>query len=230
MSETVHGPIDLNLFSDMQRTAMPGNFADMVLPGNAALIVHSVAKGTTPPNWTVESVEAPSELADPKDPKRSRVKAVVVGFGTPAAEKTVSLVVNGKVIATKKVNVPANGRAPVEFAPLEVAYGSNRCEVRIEGGDGFPGEDASLFAVRRSDPERVLFVHAASETRSAIYFGAALGAAAQASFLLQPVAAEQTTDIDPTKYAFVVLSDSASFGRRTGNSASGVCHQRWIFY
>ena len=32
LSETVHGPIDLHLFSDMQRTAMPANFADMVLP------------------------------------------------------------------------------------------------------------------------------------------------------------------------------------------------------
>ncbi len=210
LSETVPGPIDVHLFSDMQRTATPGNFADMVLPGNATLHVHAVAKGATPPNWTVESVDAPADLADPKDPKRSRVKAVVVGFGTPAAEKTVSLMVNGKTIATRKVNIPANGRATVEFAPLEVAYGFNKCAVRIEGGDAFPGDDASVFAVRRSDPERVLFIHAAGETRSTLYFGAALTAASQGSFLLQSVAAEQTTDLDPAKFAFVVLSDTAA--------------------
>ena len=58
------------------------NFADMVLPANVTLVLHAVAKGTTPPNWTVESVSAPAELADPKDPKRSRVQAVVAGFGT----------------------------------------------------------------------------------------------------------------------------------------------------
>ena len=46
------------------------------------------------------------------------------------------------------------------------------------------------------------------ETRSAIYFGAALDAAAHASFVLQSVAAEQTTDLDPSKFAFVVLSDT----------------------
>ena len=63
--------------------------------------------------------------------------------------------------------MPANGRATVEFAPLDVEYGFNRCEVRIEGGDAFPADDASVFAVRRSDPERVLFVHAAGDTRSA---------------------------------------------------------------
>jgi Aerotolerance regulator N-terminal/von Willebrand factor type A domain len=210
LAESVHGPIDLHLFSDMQRTGMPANFADMVLPPNATLILHAVVKGTAPPNWTVESVSAPAELADPKDPKRSKVQAVVAGFGTPAAEKAVSFAVNGKPVATRKVNVPANGRATVQFAPLDVGYGFNRCEVRIEGGDAFPADDASQFVIRRSDPERVLFVHATSDTRSALYFGAALTAAAQASFVLQSVTAEQTTDLDPSKYAFVVLSDAVA--------------------
>src|SRR6202041_1208267 len=174
------------------------------------LVLHAVTKGATPPNWTIESVSAPAELADPKDPKRSRVQAVVAGFDTSAAEKTVSFVVNGKTIATRKVNVPANGRVPVEFAPLDVGYGFNRCELRIEGGDAFPADDASVFVIRRSDPERVLFVHGTSDTRSSLYFGAALGAAAQASFVLQAVTAEQTTDLDPSKYAFVVLSDAVT--------------------
>jgi len=208
LGDAVHGPIDLHLFSDMQRTAMPANFADMVLPASMTLVLHPAAKGAAPVNWTVESVNAPAELSDPKDPKRSRVQAVVAGFNTPAAAKVVSLVVNGKTIATRKVNVPANGRATVEFAPLEAGYGFNRCEVRIESGDAFPADDASVFAVRRSDPERVLFVHAAGDQRSAVYFGAALNAAAQASFVLQSVAAEETTDLDPAKYAFVVLSDA----------------------
>ena len=50
----------------------------------------------------------------------------------------------------------------------------------------------------------------ASDTRSALYFGAALDAAAQGSFVLQSVAAEQTTDLDPSKFAFVVLSDAVT--------------------
>jgi hypothetical protein len=208
MAETFRGPIDLHLFSDMQRTAMPANLADALLPSNVTLIFEPVVKGSAPPNWTVESVDAPDSLSDPKDPTRSRVQAVVAGFGTPAAAKTVSLVVNGKVIATRKVDVPAGGRATVEFAPLDVGYGFNRCEVRISGGDAFPADDATVFAVRRSDPERVLFLHAASDTRSALYFGSALDAAAHSSFVIQSVGAEQSSDLDPSKYAFVVLSDT----------------------
>jgi hypothetical protein len=208
LAETVHGPIDVDLFSDMQHSAMPANFADVVLPGNARLVLHPAAQGPTVPNWTVESVEAPAELPDPRDPRRSRVRAVVAGFGTPAARKTVSLIVNGKTIAARKVDVPANGRATVDFAPLDVGYGFNRCAVAIEGGDAFPADDTSIFAVRRSDPERVLFVHDAGDTRSGTYFGAALAAAG--SYVLQSMPREQTTDVDPSRFAFVVLSDTVA--------------------
>ena len=45
MVETVRSPIELHLFSDMQNTAMPANFADMVLPPNVTVVLHAVAKG-----------------------------------------------------------------------------------------------------------------------------------------------------------------------------------------
>ena len=210
LAEAAGAPLEVNLYSDMQRSAMPANFADLVLPANATLALHPVANGTPPPNWTVESVDAPAELSDPKDPHRSRVRAVIAGFSTPAASKTVSLVVNGRTIATRRVDVPANGRAIVEFAPLDVNYGFNRCEVRIEGRDALPADDAGVFAVRRSDPERVLFVHSSNDARSAVYFGSALKAAAKSSFVLQSVRQEETTDFDPSRFAFVVLSDSVA--------------------
>jgi hypothetical protein len=212
--ETVHTPIELHLFSDMQASNLPANFADMVMPGNVSLVLHPVAKAAVP-NWTVESVEAPGQLVDPK---KARVLAVIAGHQTPAATRTVSLVINGAVVATKKVEVPADGRATVVFESLDVPYGASRCEIRIDAADGFPADDASSFAVKRADPERVLFVHQAGDSRSPLYFGAALAAAAQASFILQPISAEQAADIDPTKYALVVLSDVPSIPSILENS------------
>jgi hypothetical protein len=205
--ETVRTPIELHLFSDMQKTGMPANFADMELPANVSVVLHPTGSGATP-NWTVEGVNAPAQLADPKDPKKSRVQAVIAGYGTPAASKTVSLVVNGNTIATRKVDVPADGRATVEFQPLDVPYGLNRCAITIDSADGFPADDTSLFAVKRSDPERVLFVHQPNDSRSAVYFSAALSAATQAAFILQSIDSEKSADIAPSKYAFVVLSDT----------------------
>jgi len=207
MAETVHTPMELDLFSDMQESNMPGNFADMVMPGNVTLVLHRVGSSAAVPNWTVESVEAPGQLVDTK---KARVLVVIAGHETPAATRTASLVVNGNVIATKKVDIPANGRATVDFEGLDVPYGESRCAVRIDAADEFPNDDASNFSVKRADPERVLFVHQASDSRSSLYFGAALAAAAQASFVLQPITPEQASDLDPTKYAFVVLSDVPS--------------------
>ncbi len=129
---------------------------------------------------------------------------------TSEAEKTVLLVVNGKVIAKRQIKVPANGRATIEFSPLDVGYGFNRCELRIEGDDSLPADNTGFFVVRRLDPQRVLFVHASADDRSAVYFGAALNAASRGAFVLQSVGAEQTADIDPTKFAFTVLSDATT--------------------
>ena len=225
LADTVHTPVELHLFSDMQKTEMPGNFADMVLPGNVKLMLHSVGtvSAATVANWTVESIVAPTQLADPKDKRRSRVEAVVAGYATPGAAKTVSLLVNGKVVATKRVDVPASGRVKVELEPLDIPYGFSRCEVRVSavaGGaaDGFPADDSSFFSVRRSDPERVLFVHSSGDTRSPLYFGAALGAAAESSFVLQSVDVGQSADVDPTRYAFIVLSDAGTLPSILENS------------
>ena len=87
------------------------------------------------------------------------------------------------------MDVPANGRATVEFQSLDVPYGFTRCEVRIDSADTFPADDVSLFAVERSDPRRALFVSDAGDSRSPLYFRSALGSAAESAFTLDTVSA-----------------------------------------
>ena len=158
-------------------------------------------------NWTVESVDAPGQVWEPN---KAAVHAVVAGYHTPAATRTVSLVVDGKMVATRSVEVPAGGRAAVEFPSLDVPYGFSRCEVRIDSADSLPADDVSLFTVERSDPERVLFVHESSDSRSPIYFRDALAAAAEKAFNLEAATVDQLASIQPSAYAFVVLSDVPS--------------------
>jgi len=203
VAESTHGPIELHLFSDMQKSAMPPNFSEMVLPGDVSLVLHPVARSAMP-NWAVENVDAPGQVWEPK---KAAVHAVIAGYHTPAATRTVSLVANGTLIATRSVEVPAGGRATVEFPSLDVPYGFSRCEVRTDSADALPADDVSLFTVERSDPERVLFVHESSDSRSPLYFRAALGAAAEKAFNLEAVTVDQVASVRPSVYAFVVLSD-----------------------
>lgn len=196
-------PIEVHLFSDMQKSAMPPGPADLALPSTVRLQIHPVASKPEP-NWTVETVRAPAMLWDPK---RARVQATVAGFETPAARRTVSLMVNGKTFATKAVDVPASGRATLEFQGLDAGYGVSRCEIRLDSADALPQDDRILFAVERSDPKRVLFIHEPRDTRSPLYFRAALASSAEGSFTLETLAADKAGNVEPGRFAFVVYSD-----------------------
>lgn len=205
-SDSLSGPVDLHFFSDMQKSEMPANFSDLALPAKVSLTLHPVVDSNVA-NWAVESVNAPGQVWDVK---KARVQAVIAGYETPAATRTVSLEVNGKIVATQKVQVPANGRANVQFASLNVPYGFSRCSVRIDSSDALPADDVSYFAVERSDPQQVLFLHEASDRRSPIYFGDALAASAESAFQMESVSADQAASVLPSKYAFIVLSDVPS--------------------
>lgn len=209
LHEVNHQPADVHLFTDLQKSSMPPNFADMVPPNGTALRLHAAATQAAPANWTVSSVEAPSELADPNDPKTSRARATITGYNTPAVHVTVDLLINQKVVATRQIDVAANGNTTVEFSPLAANYGFNRCEIRITNSDAFAADNVRRFTVRRSDPQKVLFLHGASDTRSELYYAAALTAAAHASFTLQSTSAAASNDLDPSRFAFVVLADTA---------------------
>jgi hypothetical protein len=216
MAESVHTPIELHLFSDMQHSELAATFSDMALPNNVQLVTHAVVSKAQP-NWTVESVDAPGQVWG-KDAKPVRVQAVISGYGTPAAQRTVSLVVNGKTTATKTVAVPANGRATVDFPALEVPYGFSRCEVKIDSADALAADDLRRFAVERSDPQKALLIHNYGDNRSPLYVGAALSAAAQSAFTLESINVNEAADRKPSNYAFIILSDLNSLPAILENS------------
>ena len=219
IAESVRMPIEFHVFSDMQRGDLAATFTDMALPDNVKLVTHAVVTKAQP-NWTVESVDAPGQVWG-KDAKPVHVQAVIAGYGTPAAQRTVSLVVNDKVTATKTVAVPANGRVSVDFPSLEVPYGFSRCEVKIDSADGFAADDLRRFAIERSDPQKVLLVHNYGDNRSPLYIGAALGAAAQSAFIVESISVNEAADRKPSNYAFIILSDLNALPQLLENSLTG---------
>ena len=219
LAESIHTPVEFHLFSDMQRSGLAANFADLSLPANVKLVTHAVVTKAQL-NWTVESVDIPGQVWG-QDAKPVHVQAVIAGYGTPAAQRTVSLVVGGKTAATKTVAIPANGRATVDFPALEVPYGFSRCEIRIDSADAFPADDLRRFAVQRSDPQKALLIHNYGDRRSPLYVGAALSAAAQSAFILESILGNEAADRTPSNYAFVVLSDLNSMPSLLENSLTG---------
>lgn len=202
-------PVEAHVITDIQRTAMPTPFAELAVPSGMRLVVHPVADRREP-NWYVESVNVPRSVFQAK---KVRVQAVVAGAGTEAGDTSVELALNGKILETKKVSLPANGRATVEFFLPDAAYGQNRGEVRIPSRDGLPQDDHFPFAMERKEASRILFVYDSRSARSITYYKAAIEAVPDAGYTVEAVSAEQAANISPDKYATVVLSDTGSLPR-----------------
>jgi hypothetical protein len=198
-------PVEVHVFSDMQKSSLPPNFADLALPAGVRVVTHPVAEAAA--NAAVESVRAPRGIYGQG---RAVVSATVANFGPSVETRRAALFMNGREVESRSVEIPAAGRAEVEFAGVEVPFGFSRCEVRIEPADELAEDDRFHFSIERADPRPALFVHEPNHTRGLLYFRAALEAAAQAAFQLEPVTADRTATVDPAHYAFVVLSDVAA--------------------
>jgi hypothetical protein len=203
ISQTSRIPLEVHFSSDLQKSSMPPAFADLRLGTDTKLVFHSVADSKEP-NWMLESVTAPAKIYDPK---KVRIQAVVAGSNTPQTKRTVSLALDGKTLESKMVDVPSNGRASVEFLSLDSPHGFHKGEIRIEPGDALHEDDRFDFAIERTDPHPVLFLHPAGQTLDELYYRSALESVSEAGFTLEPLAVEQAGNQSLSKYAFVVLSD-----------------------
>ena len=214
ISQSSHIPLEVHFASDLQKSSMPPAFADLRLASDTKLVFHSVADSQDP-NWMVESVTAPAKIYDPK---KVRVQAVIAGVNTPAAKRTVSLALDGKVLESKTVDVPANGRVSAEFLSLDSPHGFHKGEIRIEPGDSLHEDDRFDFAIERTDPHPVLFLHPAGQDSDELYYRSALESVSEAGFTLEPLAVEQAANQSFSKYAFVVLCDVGSMPAGLENS------------
>ncbi len=202
-AESYKADIDAYVFTDVQKSALPAAFTDLKLDDGTKLEIHSVATAA-PPNWTVESVDAPRRVFDTK---KVRTLATIAGYNTPDSTRKVTLLADGKTLESKDVKVPANGRATVEFLALDAPYGLTKCEIRVDSADVFPQDDHWLFSVERADPKPALIVHADGENASPLYVKTALESSTEAAFKLESLAASQSANAELSKYAFVILSD-----------------------
>ncbi len=206
LRESTKTPLDVHLISDLQKSAMPPGFTDVRLDQDTAMTFHPIGK--VQPNWAVETVIAPPHIYDPK---QVRISATVTGFSAPAATRTVTLLMNGKTIQSKSVQVPENGRGSAEFAGLDAAsYGFNRCEIRIDSADGLPADDRYAFSVERTDPKKVLFVDDGRRPQAKDYFRAALNASPDSAFQMEVLRPEVAANSNLSNYSVVVLNDLGS--------------------
>ncbi len=206
--------LDVHLVSDMQQTSMPPGFRDLQVGPHTSLSLHAIGNGNAP-NWAVESVSVPPRVYDAS---HTRLTATLAGWHTQAAAKKVSLLLDGKVVASRDVSIPANGRAQAEFLSFDVPYGAHRGEVRLEPHDQLPEDDTFPFSMEHSDPRKVLFLYAGGRPQQAFYYKAAMESANDTGLSVEPEAVELAARDDLSKFAYVVLSDIGDPGDQLARS------------
>ncbi len=205
LAQSAGMPVEVHLFSDMQKSGLPPSLNDARLPDGVALVIHPAATGRVE-NLAVESVEAPARVFESAKP---RIAVTVASYGAGAQSRRIAIAVNGRELAATSIEVPASGRATAEFPAIELPYGVNRCEARMSPADAFPDDDHLYFSIERGEPKPALFVHEARETRAPLYFQTALAAMSEPAVRLDVVTPDQAAGMALAHYAFVVLSDVA---------------------
>ncbi len=208
LPKTAGLPVEAHFISDVQRSAMPASFADLALADNVTLQLHPIVD-RAPSNFTVESVTSPDRVFGTK---KARIRATINQWGgSPDSRPTpraVTLLINNKSVETRSIQVPANGRAEVEFNNVDMPYGPNRGEVRIDAADSLREDNRQLFSIERADPSKILFVH--DSRQSPAYFRAALEAGAESAFEMDALTPDAASNVNLSRYAYVVLAGLGS--------------------
>lgn len=201
-------PIEVHLVSDLQDSAMPARFQDLVLPASSELIIHDVSGGESD-NWAIDSVKGSPRLYGEERP---RLEVTVASFAGSDALRTVSMWVDGRPAGSVQEEVPAGGRAAFGFEIADPPRGFSRAEFRLEPSDDLAADDIRRVALDNTEPDAILFISQDRRERDILYFREAVEASASTRFSLASVSPANAERVDLSRYALVVLSDVPRLG------------------
>ena len=203
LADDAAGPSELHLISDLQDSAMPTRFQDLVLPESSELVLHDVASADFA-NWAIDSVKGTTRVYGEDSPK---LEATVVSYAERETAKTVSLWIDGRLAETQTRTVAANGREAFVFDVPDAPRGFSRAEMRLEPPDDLPDDDIRRVALDNTEPQPLLFISQDRRRRDLLYYQAALESSVASRYALESASPGDASRLDPGRYALVVLSD-----------------------
>ena len=193
-AQTLPAPITLHLISDFQASGMPAQFADVIPAGVARLVPHAVGTGE-PVNWGVAFVRHTAEGID----------VSVQNQGLPDRTTDAELRVNGQLVGMQTAS--GQGQYLLSFTGIVWEEGDNRVAVLLDTDDDLAADNEWHFVVRNEPPSPVPLLSANPEGLSVTYISAALGAATETRFNVQPFA---ISEFDPrvlSRYRWIIVDD-----------------------
>ncbi len=192
-------PVTVHLITDAQQSALPPRFADLAPRTPLELMVHDVSAAAEG-NLSVDGLAW--------SPVSGDFVAGVRSYADEAAERTVTLRLNGVLAGERQVTVGPGDTAQVTFGGLELAAGGNRVTAELTPGDDLAVDDTRYLVVKRPEPRPVLMVSADGRGGASPFFASALGTLAAQDYRIDPVTAAGLAERTLEDYVFVVVTDA----------------------
>jgi hypothetical protein len=216
MEQTTGLSLDVHFFTDAQQTSMPAAFSDLQPGPHTSLTVHEIGTGAAP-NWAVQSVSIPAITYNAAN---VRLTAGIAGWQTNQVNRKVSVLLDGRAVASKDMVIPASGRAEVEFNDLTIPFGVHRGQVELAPHDDLPNDDTMLFSIERADPRKVLFLTTPGRTAESFFYKSALDASTATGLRAQAAAIPEAARLDLSQFALVVLNNPGELDNSTTQALS----------
>ena len=153
-----NGSGEVHLISDLQATGLPRNRDVRKLPPSYKFIVHAIT-GKVPEAGGV-AIEGGAFSADVTPGEQNFNVAARIHNRGPAREVEAQLKIAGKSIATKRIQLPANGEAAISLGGTLRDVGEHAGQVVISGAPVIlKGDDAYNFIVRVVKKVRVAVIN-----------------------------------------------------------------------
>ena len=227
LEESRRGRREVVIVSDFQQAGWDGA-PDVRLPAGTAVRRVSVAAGPSP-NATVAAVDVTRGSAagtspatgarTAAGPETATITARVRNLAAePVLGRQVQLELNGRVLQTRSVDLPATGTVPVAFEPVALPPEASRGVVRL-AADGLAADDAHHFVVSRAQTRPVLVVEPrGAPPATSLYLVRALSLARDPGYAVTVRQADAVRPADVADATLVILNDVApptgDIGRR----------------
>ncbi|MEO1034231.1 MAG: BatA domain-containing protein [Pseudomonadota bacterium] len=161
-TDAANPPVTLHLVSDLQQSAVPPRFADMVPAERLTLALYPVS--ASDPNGRIVGL---------RDTGDTLFVDVASDQGAVVSGRALELTVNGTTVDNQTV---AANRAV--FRADSLADGENTVAAQFAAADPLAGDDRWFAVVDRSPPTDVFLISARDDSAAALYLGAAYAAGA----------------------------------------------------
>jgi hypothetical protein len=199
LAESLPRPVVLHFVSDLQDSALPVRFSDLVSSNVSSLIIHDAGDGAAR-NRAIESIRLTGGEAT----------VSVSGTGDGADARALVLYLNDIRVGEQQVS--GSGVSTVRFSGLELEPGDNRLRAELDDDDDLGADDSRYHVATNDPPTPIPLITLNRGGLPVTYLSAALHSDPDGAYQVEPAVIGEFDTRTLPRYRWAVVDDIGSVG------------------